>query len=91
MAENASFMLVIAILGSEHSRANGTCKVFNVIFTVQRCNVRSTKGIVAGVANQVKSFEVVLFAQRILVWTLIGNREEFGRNNFVAFLSKTVN
>ena len=39
VAVNIAVMLVVAILGPEHSRAQTTCKMFHMVFSVECSNI----------------------------------------------------
>ena len=86
VTEDASLVLVVAILRTENCWANRARKMLNVVFPVQCCDVGATKSIVAGVTNQIESLEVIFLAKWILVWTLVGDWEELGGNYLATFL-----
>jgi hypothetical protein len=50
MAINVSFVFIVAILGTEHGRANRTGEVLDMIFALQSCDVGSPKSAAASVA-----------------------------------------
>jgi hypothetical protein len=45
MAVDAPFMLVVAVGRAKHCRADGTCKMLNVIFAVQGCDIRPSESL----------------------------------------------
>ena len=51
MAVHLPFVLVIAVLSSEDSRAYGACEMFDVVFPLQCSNVRSSQRAAAVVAQ----------------------------------------
>lgn len=61
--------------------------MFDMVFPVQRCDVRSSKGSSTLVTKQIKSSEVVGLAQRILAVTVfIVDRKEFRGHDLPAVL-----
>ena len=81
-----ALVLVIAVLGAKNSRADGTGKVFDVVFPIESSNVRTAKCTATLVTEEIKSPEIVGLTQWILVWRLVRNRKEFRGDNFAAVL-----
>jgi hypothetical protein len=79
VAVNVAIVLVIAILGAEHGRAQGAGKVVNVILTLEGRDVGSPQRAAALMAQQLEAAEVVGLAKRILSRAvLVVGREELG-------------
>ena len=49
VAVDISIVLVVTVLRAKHGRTCRTCKVFNVIFSIQCSNIRASQGISAGI------------------------------------------
>jgi hypothetical protein len=58
-----SIMLVVAILGAKHCWTHRTGKMFDVVFAVQRCDVRTPKSAAAFEAKKVQTSEVVCLTE----------------------------
>lgn len=82
-----AFMFVVTVLRSEHCGANRTSEMFYMIFAVQGCDIRTSKGATALEAKKLKSSEIIRFAQGVLSTpVLVVNREEFRRDYLTAIL-----
>lgn len=86
VAVDAALMLVVTVGSTKHCGANRARKVFNVIFAIQRSDVGAPERLVAFVAEQVESLEVVSLAEGVLSRRLVGHGEEFGGYNLAAVL-----
>lgn len=86
MAVDVAFVLIVRILRAEDGRTDTAREVFDMILAIQCGDVRSTKGALAGVTEQIESAKVVCLAKRVLVRRLIRYREELGCDYFMAVL-----
>ena len=86
VAIDIALVLIVAVLGAKDCRTDGTSKVLNVVFAIESSDIRAAKGATAVIAKEIESSKVVSLTQRVLVWRLIWNREEFGGDNLVAVL-----
>lgn len=66
MAVHLCLVLIIAVLGAKDCRADGAREMFNVVFAVQRGDVRSAKGATTRVAKEIQPAKIVCFAERVL-------------------------
>jgi hypothetical protein len=57
-----------------------------MVFALESCYIGATQSAAAVVAEEIEAFEVVGFAERILVGWVVGYGEEFGGDDFVAVL-----
>lgn len=87
MTVHFAFVLIVTVLSAEDGGADGTSEVLNVVLAIQGCYIGTAQGIAAGVAEEVESAKVVSLAEGVLIWTLLGIREELGGNSFAAILS----
>ena len=76
MAINLALVLVVAVLRAEYGGTDGTGEVLDVVFVVEGGYIGASQGIVAGVADKIEATEVIFLAERVLVGTLVGHREE---------------
>ena len=90
MAIHPTFVLVVAILRSKDCRTNRTSKMFDVVLAIEGGDVGSAESTAAGIAEESEAAEVVSFAQWVLIWRLLRNREELRGNNFSAILINRV-
>ena len=86
MAVHITLVLVVGVLRPEDRRADAAGEVLDVVFAVQGRDVGAAQGATAVVAEEVQPFEVVGFAEGVLVWGVVGDGEEFGGDDFVAVL-----
>ena len=86
MAIHVTLVLVVGVLRAEDRRADAAGEVLDVVFAVQGRDVGAAQGAAAVVAEEVEAFEVVRFAEGVLVWGVVGDGEEFGGDDFVAVL-----
>ena len=54
-----AFMLIVRVLGTEHGGTDGASKMFDVIFTIESRDVRTTKSTAAIMAKEVQSSKVI--------------------------------
>jgi hypothetical protein len=87
VAVYVSFMFVVAVLSTKDGRTYRAGEMFDVVFTIERGNVGSTKSTSTCMAEQVQSAEIIRFAKRVLVGRLFWDGKEFGSDNFAAVLS----
>jgi hypothetical protein len=90
MAIDATLVLVVRVLGAKYCWAYAAGEVLDVVFPIQRCDVRASQCASASKAEQVEPSEVVCLTQRVLIGRLIGYWEEFGCHDFVAVLQMSV-
>lgn len=88
VAVDAAVVLVVAVLSTENGGTDGAGEMFDVVFTVEGCYVRTAEGTAAGEAKEIETAEVVSLAQRVLIGPLLGHREELGGYNLVAILQR---
>jgi hypothetical protein len=72
-----TFMLIIAIFGTELCRTDGAGEMFDMVFPFQSCNVGASEGTAARMAEEIETPKVVGFAERVLIWTFVRYRKEF--------------
>jgi len=87
VAVYVSLMLVVAVLGTKDGRAYRTGEMFDVVFTIERGDVGSTKRTSTRMAEQVQSAEIICFAKRVLIGRLFWDGKEFGSDNFAAVVA----
>lgn len=88
VAIDVSLVFVVAVLGAKDGWTYGTCKVLNVVFTIQCGDIGSSQGTSASMTEEVEAAEIVSLAKRVLIRGLIGHGEEFGGNHLSAILSR---
>ena len=88
VAVDIAVMFVVGVLGAEDGWADGAGEVLDVVFAVESCYIRATQSTAAVVAEEVEAFEVIGFAERVLVGWVIRYREEFGGDDLVAVLCR---
>jgi len=76
VAVDVALVLIVAVLGTENSRANGAREMLDMIFAIECCNVRGSQGLAASIAEEIEAPEVVGLAQGILIGALVGNGEK---------------
>ena len=86
-----SLVFVVAVLSTKDGRAYRASKMFDMIFSVERGDVRPTQGASTCMTEQVQPAEVIRFAKRVLIRRLFGDGEELGCDNFAAVLNKVSN
>lgn len=79
MAIDFAVVLIIGVLRTKDGGTDTTRKMLDMVFAVERGDVRSTQGFPAIMTQQIKSPKIVLFAQRVLALAiLIVHGKEFG-------------
>ena len=71
MTEDLSVMLIIAILCSKDSWTDRTREVLNMVFSVQRGDIRPTERRAALKTQKIKATKVINFTQGVLAVTLL--------------------
>lgn len=77
--------IVLALL-AENRRTSVAGEVLAMVLPAQRRYVRPSQRLPATEAEKIQSFEVIRFAQSVLVGWLVGNRKEIGRYDFATVL-----
>ncbi len=87
VAVDVAIVLVIAVLGSKHGRAQGASKVVDVVLAFEGGDVRPPQRAAALMAQQPETAEVVGLAKRVRApAVLVVCREELGSDNLPAVL-----
>ena len=76
VAVDIPIVLVVAVLSAEYGRTHRAGEVLNVVFAVEGGDVGAAQGTAASEAEEIEAAEVIRLAERILVGSFIGNREE---------------
>lgn len=89
MAVNLPVVFVVAVLSAEDGGTEGARKMVDVVLPLQCCNVRSSKGSAALVAEQAEASKVVRLAEGVLALPVfIFGRKELGCHDLSAVLWK---
>jgi len=89
VAVNLTIVLIVAVLGAKHGRAEGAGKVVNMVLPLQGGDIRPSQGAAALVAEEAKTPEVIRLAERVLAFSaLVVGREEFGGDYLAAVLER---
>lgn len=88
MAVDLALVLVVAVLSSKDRGTDRAGEVINMVFSLERGDVRASEGPTTLEAYEVEAREVVGFAERVLVRRMVGNGEELGSDDFPAVLLK---
>lgn len=91
VAVYVSFVFIVAVLCTKDSRAYRAGKMLDMVFAVERGDVRSTEGASTCMTEQVQSAEVICFAKRVLIRRLFWDGEEFRCDYFAAVLNTVSN
>ena len=76
-------VLVVTILSTKDSRAHGAGEMFNVVFSLNSCDIRSAERPSTRVAQQVESPKIIGLTQRVLAnAVLVIHRKEFRSDDF---------
>ena len=86
MAVDAAFVFVVRVLRPEDCRTNGAGEMLNVVFPLERSDVRPAKSSTTRMTKQIQASKIVGLAEWILVWWLIGNRKELRGYDLVTIL-----
>jgi hypothetical protein len=86
VAIDAAVMFVVAVLCPKDGGTDGAGKVLDMVFPIECGYVRTAQSISACETDEIQSFEIVLFAQGVLVWAFVGDGKELGSYNLTALL-----